>query len=230
MKRLTLALLAASSLLFSCNEDEQVEFKDYGLKKFVADLGYDKDAGHGEVKYKQQTYFAFGEEDAVAVGNFGLETWTDFNIIEGDPEYNISSDIEDWDLLFSNYTTGVYNPDTDETEPYGVTGTLINAERNIQVAKMEYTDSEDPAVISEAFANLALEDVTSVTYSSDVDFIGYKWKKLQGDFPNFTYAVNAHWFFIVKMSNGDIFKMRFIGFYGNTMEERVANFEYQLMQ
>jgi hypothetical protein len=230
MKRLILILFVSTVFLVSCDKDEPIVPKDYGLKNFVADLGYDSEAGWGEVKYKTQTYFAFGEDDPIAIGNYGLETWTDFNVISDHPDYNISTDIVGWNLLFTNYTTGVYNPDTGETEPYGVTGTLINVESNIQVAKVEYTESEDPAVISQAFAELVLDDVAGLEYSTDIKAIGYKWKRLTGDFPNFTYVVNDNWFYIVRMENGDTFKFRFIGFYGDSMDEREVKIEYQLMQ
>lgn len=228
MKKLIFTLAIAVGIFTSCDEDEKIDVKDYDLKNFVADLGFDTDAAHGEVQYKVQTYFAFGNENAVATGDFGEASWTDFNLLEGDPDYNVSTDVDGWDVLFSTYTVGIYDPDEDETVPYGVTGALINTENSIQVAMMEYTESEDEAVIAQAFADLTLTDISGLTFSSDMDAIGYDWKSFS--LSEMMYTVKSNWFYAVRMSNGDTYKLRFKSFYGTSTDERVANFDYQLMQ
>lgn len=227
MKRIILGLTIAAALFSACDDDEVVEVKDYGLKTFEANLDFDSEAPHGEVQYKQQTYFAFGSETPVAIGNYNTETWTEFYLLEDSSDYNVTTDVEGWDLLASFYTEELV--DEGEVVPYGVTGVLINTANNIQVAKMEYTDSEEETVISEAFAALTLADLpSSLVYSSEINAIGHTWKSFS--LSQMMYTVNSNWFYILKMQNGDTYKLRFVGFYGTSTSDRVVKFEYQLMQ
>jgi len=227
MKQSILALTVAAALFSACSdEDEIVEVKDYGLKSFEANLSYNSEAAHGEVAYKEQTYFAFGEENAIGSGTFGTDSWTTFFLIPDTTAYNVTASVEDWDLLLSYYVEAL--EDEGEVVPYGVTGVLLNTEKGIRVAKLEYTDSEEETAITQAFANLALSEVSGLTFSSDINTIGHSWKAF--DLSAMMYTVHSNWFYIVKMTNGDTYKLRFISFYGASTSERVIKFEYQLMQ
>lgn len=227
MKRTILTLTMAVALLASCSDDDEiVEIKDYDLKSMEVDLDYDSEAAYGEVAYKQQTYIDLETESEVATGTYGDESWTDFYLVTDTSAYNASSDVSDWDLVCTYYTEAL--EDEGETIPYGVAGVLINTEANIEVAKMEYSDSDDDTDISEAFADLELTDVSSLTYSTAANAIGYDWKTFS--FSDMLYTVNTNWFYIIKLSSGDTYKLRFTGFYGSSTDERVVKFEYQLMQ
>lgn len=225
MKQL-FAMAIAVGLLSACSKDEKVEVKDYNLKSFEANLAYDAAAAHGTVQYKQQTYFAFGNDAPVFTGTYGTDTWTDFFLVPDTSAYNVTTDVKDWDLFLSFYTEAL--EDEGVTLPYGVVGVLINTENNIGVGKVEFTDSEDPTVISEAFANLKLADVSSVSYTTEINSIGHTWKAFS--LSAMQYTVNSNWFYIVELGNGDTYKLRFTGFYGTSTSERVIKFEYQLMQ
>lgn len=226
MKRLIFFGMMVAVVFTSCSKDEKVEPKDYGLKSFESSLEYDSEAEHGTVQYKQQTYFAFGDETPVALGEYGTDSWTDFFLMKDTSAFNVTTDVQGWDLLLSYYTEGLF--DGEVTVPYGVVGVLINTENNIQVAKMEYTDSEEENAISEAFANLTLNDLPSLEYSSEINAIGHTWKSFS--LSAMMYTVNSNWFYIVKMNNGDTYKLRFTGFYGTSTSDRLIKFEYQLMQ
>ncbi len=232
MKQSILALTVAAALFSACSDDDEiVEVKDYGLKTFEADLKYtsipDPNGGRPTTTYAQQTYFAFGKEEAIAVAEIGTENWTKFNVFSKDSaDYNISSDIEGWHLIFTNYTGNGANPGDDPVE-YSLTGILHNAETDIKVAEMEYTESTEANDVSQAFAALSLTDVASLSYSTEPETIGRDWKKLNS---TFQYDVLSNKFYFVKLSNEDIYKLRVISFYGETTSNRIIKIEYQLMQ
>ena len=233
MKKVILVLMIAAGLFSACNEDEPVVVKDYGLKTFEADLKFTYIPGPDEETppttiYAQQVYFKFGEENAVATGELDTETWTDFNVFNEDSaDYNATSDVADWDLVLTSYVGNGSNPG-DSPEEYSLVGLLQNSGNGITAGKMEYTDSEEDTAIAEAFANLTLADVPSLQYSSDPDAIGYNWKAFS--LAEMKYTIHTNWFYIVKLSNGDTYKLRVIGFYGSSTSERIIKFEYQLMQ
>ena len=233
MKRILLVMVVVAGIFTACDDDDEiVEVKDYGLKTFTADLAYDASIGHGEgTNYTQQTYFAFGEETKVAfaVASDTL-SWTDFSMIK-DPthaDYNISTDVTGWDLVFSYYTEEEVDMGGGSIYLVGATGVLINTEADIEVGLYEYTESIQTDSITSAFGNLSLEDLVSVEYDSSIDVIGHSWKSY--DMSNSIYNVNPSMFFIVKLMSGDIYKLRFTSFYGSSTDERVIKMEYQLMQ
>lgn len=202
----------------SCDDDdEQIDVKDYGLKTFSADYNYSNKT------YMDQVYFSFSDS---LLGTATQETddWTTFYLISDSSQYNVTSDyVSDWDLVFSNYTillNGYY--------VHSVTGVLINSEENIKVGSMEYTDSEDEDAISSAFTGLSISDIDTISYSSDVDAIGYSWKSL--DHTTYVYSVNTNYFYFLKLDEETYYKLRFISFYGASTDERIATIQYQLMQ
>jgi hypothetical protein len=222
----SLSIMLFTAVLLSACEEDPVDVRDYGLKTFSADMLYVPGTAHTSVAYTQQTFFAFGEEDPVSTGSYGEDSWTDFVLVQDSSAYNTTADVEGWDLAFTHYTDLIYMGPT--PTPRGVTGVLLNLDESIQVAKIVYEDSEDEADISAAFASLAIADLGNPDYSSEINAIGYDWKTL--DFSTLVYTVNTNWFYIVKLTNGDIYKLRFISFYGTTNDERIIKIEYQLME
>ncbi|GEM_PF-3055910 len=241
MKKLLFAFaIATMGLGFtSCDEDEKVTPKDYGMKTFKADMDYtyipDPSGGMGTAVYAQQTYFKFGEESAIATGKVDTDSWTQFNIYdyaakgEEVPDgyvINKTADVDGWELVFTNYkgTTYMGNP---EGSPYNLTGVLFNAEAGITVAEKVYDESEKENDIAAAFASLVINDVKGLTYSEEVETIGSDWKSL--DWSTKTYVVKSNNFYVIKMANGDYYKLRFLSFYGETTSERIIKIEYALV-
>ncbi len=228
MKRIILSLVVITGILTACSkDDEQVIPKDYGMKTFEANMLYeyipDPGGGMGQTVYKHQIYFKFGEENAVATGVYDTDSWTQFYLNKDDmSKYNDQTNMTGWDLLFTKYNRA--------SDAYGVTGPLINTKESIKVGLFKYTESDDANTISESFAKLTLSDITSVNeYSGAIDAIAdNEWKNINGMPP--TYTVNTNYFYIVKLNNGDIYKLRFISFYGSTKSERIIKIEYALMK
>ncbi len=218
-KILSISLLVLS--FTSCEDDEEaVEVKDYGLKTFSADYNYT------ESTYMDQVFFSFSDS-LLGTASQDEDDWTQFYLIPDSSATNYTSDfIDDWDLVFTNYTA---NLGTDDSPfAYNVTGILINQEKSIEVGSFEYTDSEDDDDISTAFTDLSLSDIDTLSYLTDVDAIGYDWKSL--DRTTYTYTVNTNYWYIVKLDDETYYKLRIISFYGETTDERIATIQYQLMQ
>ncbi len=232
MKKLLFAFaLAVTGLGFtSCDEDEKIEVKDYGMKTFEADLKYQKDVEHGEVAYKQQTFMKLGEVAPIHVGTYGENTWTGFNMVQ-DPEhdeYNVTTDVTGWDLALTYYTAKQVDIGGGNMYTVAPTGALINTSAGIEVGLYEYSESKEVNKITEAFAGLSLTDVSSVEYENNIDVIGYGWKSV--DTSTGLYTVFPNMFYIVKLANDETYKVRFISFHGETVEERIIKMEYALMQ
>ncbi len=221
-----LFLFAATSMVLgftSCDEEESITPKDYGTYTFAADMAYDSDSESETYKvYTQQTYFAFGEDDAISTGTYAESSWVDFDLVEGTGV--AATTVEGWDLVFTKYVANLGT--ADEPYSYSVCGVLSSSD--LTVAEYEYTDSEDSETISEAFANLTTADITDFEFLSDADVIGYNWKSYDSSAK--TYTVSTNMFYIVKTASDEYYKVRFISFYGESTSERIITMEYALMQ
>lgn len=125
---------------------------------------------------------------------------------------------EDWDLIFTQYTTMLI---TDEGDPYPylVTGTLIN-----EVGTYVAFDS------TLVFKDIEIEDVLFLEYSKNLDAIGYEWKELFGDINggDFYYKAHSNYNYIIRTKKGLYYKLHFTGFYDvETGEKGYPTFEYQ---
>ncbi|MFV0505814.1 MAG: HmuY family protein [Bacteroidales bacterium] len=231
MKSIFLGVLPLLALVFmACSKDEKVDIKDYGVKTFSGDLGYDVEIannathGDGSIAYTQQVYFAFGNDNAVASYKVSDATnWTNFNLVEG--KYNVSPKptLDDWNLIMTYYIDPIQMGEI--IYEYGVTGVLINQEKVAGVAKVEYTGDSTAAYFAN---NIITSSFDTVTYTNDVSVIGRAWKS--ADMTTSMYTVKDNWFYAVKLKDGSVYKMRFTGFHGATANDRIVQFEYALME
>lgn len=232
-------LVTTVAILASCSkDDEKVDVKDYGMKTFSANMKYEPSGGMAsDFTYKQQTYFKFGEKEAVAVGEYGKGDWTTFDVLpkipkeEGgelidNPKYNVTTTVKNWNLVFTQYKGDAMQGAGKTVMPYFLTGVLINTE-NVEIALYEYKESTEEAKITKAFSDFKLSNATSLTYSNKIESIGIKWKKMKGMPP--TYMVKTNYFYVAKLKDGNFYKLRFISFYGETKTKRIIKIEYALM-
>lgn len=222
-KNSLIKLLCTCIVVFSiaaCEEDDEViVVKDYGLKIFTADYNY------SDGSYKDQVYFSFTDSLVFSTSS-DSDDWIQFYLYPDAEGYNDTSNVEGWDLVFTNYTTAIDNNGT----PYehAVTGVLINIKENIEVGFIEYTEYDDNDSIANAFVDLSLSDIDTITYTNDIDAIGYDWKSYGHS--SGIYAVSTNYFYFVKLDEENIYKLRFTSFYGSSTDERMATIQYQLMQ
>ncbi len=142
--------------------------------------------------------------------------------------YNVTTKVKGWDILFTQYVgNGNKAMGMDGVSVYNLAGILVNT-KTVKVGLKRYTESKEQEVISKAFNDLKLADVAGITYSNEIDVIGTSFRTMQG--MGASYSPNTHYFFIFKTTSGEIYKLRFIGFYGKTKKEKVFTCEYTLMQ
>jgi len=126
---------------------------------------------------------------------------------------NIEPDKNSWDLLFSMYTTTLYD-DNNVPTPYLVLGLLLNR-NSVEAA---FTDSIN-------FDSLTYDYAKNLTFSSKIDYIGYEWKKY--DFKAGIYTVLSTRTYVVKDTEGFLYKLRFTKFYNSLGEKGYPTVETQ---
>ncbi len=120
---------------------------------------------------------------------------------------------DEWDLLFTQYTTLLFT-NTGEPYPYLVTGVLLNPS-GVSAAK----DT------TQAFLSFTMADAAGLTYSTALDIIGYDWKYY--DFDASSYTVMTDRFYALLDTEGYSYKLRFIGFYNQSGEKGFPVIEFQ---
>jgi hypothetical protein len=140
-----------------------------------------------------------------------------FSFDDGGKQLDPEPPKDSWDLLFTQYTTLLY---TDEGDPYPylLTGVLSNPSL---VAVAQDTILDFPAI--------DLGVAGGLNYSHARDEIGYDWKDVVGDVSsgNVSYVITEGLNFVVRDTEGFLYKLRFISFYNDRGEKGYPTFEYQ---
>jgi len=110
-----------------------------------------------------------------------------------------------YDLLFTQYTTLLFT-DVGDPYPYLVTGVLLNP--------YETTVAFDSTM---TFDEIDMAAAMNLSYTGQVDRIGYTWKDLKGDVESgvVNYVVKPKFNFIIQNNKGWYFKLRFVGYYNH---------------
>lgn len=130
---------------------------------------------------------------------------------DSDSLIDIEPNKEQWDLLFTPYTT-LYN-DPELPPSYLVRGVFTNYLSNVRVAK----DTTE-------FEKINYDMIDSYLFSSTQNYIGYKWKTYVGGNP--PYIVHSDTTYIIKSVSDRYFKLRFIDFFSSG-EKGYPKFEIQ---
>jgi hypothetical protein len=171
-----------------------------------------------------QFHFRFANLDGSDEHDFSIQKDPAVNFIcfsfdEGGQQLSFEPPFDTWDILFSQYTTLLY---TDEGDPYPylVTGVLLNR-RNVEAAMDTVND----------FSGISIADLDGKIFSTQLDYIGYDWKVLEGDVNsgNVSYTIVPGRSYIIKNRKGFIFKLRFTGFYNNVGEKGYPTLEFKLL-
>lgn len=164
------------------------------------------------LKYSDDTFKKFMIEDYFGGYTFKYATWenassswineqtvtlsNDTNPDKMFNHYNLSTneavvtspDMTDWDLVFMKYETDL------QEMMYPVVGALQHPE--VSVAKNDYMD---------------VENMDELTFSTDINSVGYDWKELDGDFQ---YVVTPDTYYFLKDANESIYRFQFTSFEG----------------
>ena len=117
-----------------------------------------------------------------------------------------------FDLFFTQYTTLLFT-DAGIPYPYLVTGVLSNRYL-VRVASDTLHD----------FSAITRETAQSLTYSTNLDMIGYDWKYYSFTSSSYTIRLNRN--YLIQNVAGFYYKLRFIGFYNRNGEKGFPVIEY----
>jgi len=202
--------------------------KVYTNEVYVIDRGYDEVGnlrGLKKVQFTEVTDTSYSLSFANLDGS-GLFSFTVaknpfvnnvcFSFDEGGKMVDVEPASEDWDLVFTQYTTLLYTNEGDPY-PYLLTGTLSNP-AGVTVAQDTVFD----------FTSLSIQEATQMDYSTAPDEIGYDWKDVVGDVSsgNVSYVIVEGRNYIVRDREGYYYKLRFISFYNNSGEKGYPTFEF----
>jgi len=141
-----------------------------------------------------------------------------FSFKEGGKQVILEPRKNDWDLLFTQYTT-MLTTDEGELYPYLLTGVLSN--------RYGVIIHEDSLL---NFHNIAINDAINKDYSEAMDEIGYDWKDIIGDVTGggtLTYVIIEGRNYLIQDTDGFYYKLRFINFYNDDGVKGYPTFEYQ---
>ena len=125
---------------------------------------------------------------------------------------------DSYDLLFTMYTTLLFTNEGDPY-PYLLTGALINR-KGVETAR----DTIIP------FNDITYENALLMDFNTDLDNIGWDWKVLEGDVTGggtLVYNIVEGLHFVIRDTDGYLYKLRFTGFYNNEGVKGYPRFEYQ---
>ena len=117
---------------------------------------------------------------------------------------------DEWDLEFTTYTHYF----EEEEMAYLVTGVLLNRS-GVEVAE----------ITNIPFDDIEIDLLTNITFSNAVNTIGYNWKYY--DFSSGIYVVNPSINYVIKTTEGKVFKLHFIDFYNDAGEKGTPKFEFK---
>jgi len=202
---------------------DSTAFGDHRIKTgfYILDRGYNMNAsprGYKKIlidtvntEYYQISYSNLDNSDFNSVKIYKDQdvSFTSFSF-EQNNTVSIQPPIDDWDLIFTQYTH-LFNDTI--TPAYLVTGVLSNY--NVLVAQDTVYDFED----------ITYDMISNFLFSNDCNIIGYDWKEYSFDSGAFT--INSLITYIIKDRQERYFKLRFLDFYNDIGEKGYPKFEIQ---
>lgn len=145
-----------------------------------------------------------------------------FNFSTPDDEVIVEPKNNEWDLLFTENTeyvplNAIGQSEEEDAIPYQVRGVYLNPNL-VEAVEFKNIDKIE-------FNVLTRDDVADVIFSKNSNVIGYDWKNfsLQGE----VYAVDPNRIYIIKDTDGFIYKLRLISFFSEQGERGFTSFEFQ---
>jgi hypothetical protein len=122
----------------------------------------------------------------------------------------IEPGVDDYDLVFTQYTYAFYNPYT----PYLVTGVLNNPRLQ-----------GSAEITHKLFEEVSLEDAMGADLQDSLDLIGYDWKVY--DFDQGSYTIFSDKIYVVRDAEGFYYKLHFLDFYNERGERGYPSLRIQ---
>ncbi len=188
---------------------------------YIIDRGFNPSgASRGKVKFQllsaenDRYTFQYAALSGENEHTITLEKDDRFNFLAWSLQSHEAKEIEpektSYDLCFTQYTHVFYSPYI----PYLVTGVIQNRRQTLV--------AEDTLHL---FEDMAEADLEGLSWSRDLDVIGYDWKYF--DFNRGSFTVNPEDLFIIRNSTGYTFKLRFLDFYDESGNKGSPMFDFQ---
>ena len=127
-----------------------------------------------------------------------------------------------WDFVFTRYTHVFFDePVGSIYRNYTVTGALTNIWSGTQGAKLH----KDSSVVYWKYEDCNYSNMAYCPLSNAANVIGYSWKFY--DFNNSQYTMVPDLFYVIKTSNGLMYKLRMVDFYDQAGNKGTVTMEYQ---
>jgi len=123
---------------------------------------------------------------------------------------------DDWDLLFTQYSTIIFTDIDSIATPYVVRGVLLNPNKVIANIETELS-----------FREITFDYVQQKPLLDIQDIIGYEWKDVEIVDNQGIYTTDTSKVFIIQDIDGFYFKLRFIDFYNDLGVKGYPTFEFQ---
>ena len=236
MKKGLLLLMMAAAVLSSCEKDKEIKKGEDTISTYT--LSLNKEGGREIIDFrtgKKEKQYYYSLQYAFNLGD------SDF----GEPVINRSSDYMDvaiyknpeetkedklptngsWQLLLTEYVTEASYIENGETKwmERPMVGMLINKDNGVSVAQVK----------DDNFESISLESAKAETYKNDVDVIGIKWWST--DRTTHRYTIVEDNYYLIKVADNEIYKFRFLDFYGldkatGKAEKGNITFQYELLK
>lgn len=121
-----------------------------------------------------------------------------------------------WDFVFTRYThlfPGILP--NGALFPYVVTG-VLSSRYNVEIARDSVRN----------YSEITGLNIPNYTFSTDANTIGFDWKSHSFSAAG-TYTVNSKLTYIIKDTDGEYYKLRFLDFYNAKGEKGYPKFEYE---
>jgi len=136
-------------------------------------------------------------------------------LVEHEPNIN------EWDFYLAPYFGWFETLTQGEFAPYNLTGVMINNEGGLRVAQV--FDGEID------YENIDLAMANNLTYTDWKGAIGSTWKKIPST-QNPVYNMDTNKKYVLKLNDGNYYKLRFLDFYNTEGEQGYTSFEINLIQ
>ncbi|MBL6964534.1 MAG: HmuY family protein [Bacteroidetes bacterium] len=191
---------------------------------YALDLGLDEEGnilGFRKVQllsYDQGYFIKYAlldgsHADSLIIAKDPSRNYSYFSFKNGGTIVQIEPPKNSWDIHFTQYSTILYT-DLGEAVQYLVLGVLLNPHM-VESAVLRNTD----------FTKVDFEMVKNLELLKYRDLIGYEWKEY--NFTSGTYEVNSQDTYIIRDTDGYLFKFRFISFYNQQGDKGFPTIELQ---
>ena len=167
---------------------------------------------YAHVESAQETEKTINRTQGLANQYFSFE---DNDIVEHEPNIN------DWSFYLAPYYGWFETLTPGEFAPYSLTGVMINNEGGVRVSQV--FDGE----INYECIDLSMAQ--NLTYTDWKGAIGSTWKKVPST-QNPVYEMDINKKYVLKLTNGNYYKLRFLDFYNTDGDQGYPSFEINLIQ